>query len=141
MAKVNTKWVKEQFAKAKIRVGVGMAVLKMLECWENIDLKDKDAKEALEVLSKVAMGHALVPDTKDIWIQAEAGFLKVGEVVRIRHDAFTGDLGELHNGRQGIIVALRSGDVIFKSTDGEEPLLEGAHYRPDKLEKLVQTVA
>lgn len=141
MSKVNTNWVKDQFAKAKVRVGVGMAVLKMLECWEDINLKGKDAQEVLEILSKVALGHALVPETRGQWVQAQAGFMKVGETVRVRHDAFDGELGMIHNGREGIVVALRSGDVIFKSNDGQEPVLDGAHYRPDKLEKLIQVNA
>jgi hypothetical protein len=141
MAKINTTWVKDQFAKGKVRVGVGMAVLKMLECWEEINLKGKEAEEALSILSKVALGHSLVPETKDSWVQAQAGFIKVGETVRVRHDAFDGELGMIHNGREGLVVALRSGDVIFKSTDDLEPLLDGAHYRPNKLEKLVRNIA
>ena len=53
------------------------------------------------------------------------------------HDAYEGDLGRVHNGRRGKVVAVRYGDVIFKSTDGKSPVLDGAHYTPYKLEKLV----
>jgi hypothetical protein len=42
----------------------------------------------------------------------------------------------MHNGRRGRVVAVRYGDVIFNSTDNKKPLLEGAHYPPNFLEKL-----
>ena len=45
----------------------------------------------------------------------------------------------LHNGRRGVVVGVRYGDVIVKMTDGKEPALEGAHYPPQKLEKLILT--
>jgi hypothetical protein len=138
MAKVDTEWVKQQFAKAKIKVGVGMAVLEMLKTWEEINLKGKDAEEALKILSQVGLGHALVDDGENIWVDAQAGFMKVGETVRVKVNAFEAELGVAHNGREGTVVALRSGDVIFNSTDGLTPKLEGAHFRPDKLQKLVK---
>jgi hypothetical protein len=72
-------------------------------------------------------------------VQVQPGFIKVSEVVRVKADAFDGELGALHNGRKGVVVGVRYGDVIIKSTDGKEPILEGAHYPPAKLEKLVLT--
>lgn len=138
MAKVDIDWVKQQFAKAKIKVGVGMAVLEMLKTWETINLKGKDAEDALKILSQVGLGHALVNDGKNVWVDAQAGFIKVGEIVRVKADAFEGDIGVIHNGREGIVVALRSGDVIVNSTDEITPELSGAHYRPEKLQKLVK---
>jgi hypothetical protein len=35
------------------------------------------------------------------------------------------------------VVAVRYGDIIIKTTDGKEPVLDGSHYSPYKLEKLV----
>lgn len=138
MSKVDTEWVKQQFAKAKVRVGVGMAVLEMLKTWEDINLKGADAKDALKILSQVGLGHALVEDGQDVWVDAQAGFMKVGETVRVKANAFEGDLGVLNNGREGIAVALRSGDVIFNSTDEIIPKLEGTHFRPNNLQRLVK---
>jgi hypothetical protein len=137
MAKVDTEWVKQQFAKAKIKVGVGMAVLEMLKTWEDINLKGKDAEDALKILSQVGLGYALVNDENKVWIDAQAGFIKVGEIVRVKANAFEAELGVEYNGREGTVVAVRSGDVIFNSTDGAIPKLEGMHFRPDKLQKLV----
>jgi photosystem II stability/assembly factor-like uncharacterized protein len=63
------------------------------------------------------------------------GQISVGDIVRVKHDAYTGDLAYIHNGRRGIIVATRSGDIIFNSTDDFEPKLESVHYRPEVLQK------
>lgn len=137
--KVNYDWVKQQFADAKIRVGVGKAVLRMLKTWEEIDLNTEQSKQVLDILSTVGLGHALVvPNKEEIWIDARRGDLKVGDVVRVSHDAFPGSTGMLHNGRRGVIVAIRSGDIIFNSTDDKTPILDGAHYQPEHLQKRVQ---
>jgi hypothetical protein len=65
------------------------------------------------------------------------GQIKVADVVRVKPDAFDGELGETHNGREGVIVAIRSGDVIFRSTDDKKPLLDGTHYSPYHLQKRI----
>jgi hypothetical protein len=62
----------------------------------------------------------------------------VGDIVRVRNDAYTGKLAPIHNGRPGVIVAIRSGDIIVNLTDMEEPEISGAHYSPEVLEKRVQ---
>ena len=45
--------------------------------------------------------------------------------------------GKIHNGRRGKIVSIRYGDIIVKTTDGKEPMMEGFHYTPQQLEKRV----
>jgi hypothetical protein len=137
--KVDYNWVKQQFADAKIRVGVGKAVLKMLKTWEEVDLDIEQAKQVLDILSTVGLGHALVVPKKDeIWVDARRGDLKVGDIVRVSHDAFNGSTGTLHNGRRGVIVGIRNGDIIVNSTDDTTPQIEGAHYQPEHLQKRVQ---
>lgn len=139
MRKINYEWVKEQFADARVRVGIGKAVLKMLKTWEEIDMGPEQSKEALDILAKVGLGHALVEVNKDeVWVPAKRGQITVGDVVRVAHNAFDTTTGHIHNGRKGIVVAIRSGDVIFKSTDMKEPLLDGTHYSPEKLEKRIR---
>jgi hypothetical protein len=139
MSVVDTQWVQEQFIQARVKKGIGLAVLDMLKAWEPVDLKPDDAKVALEILSKVALGHALVttPPT-ELWVQAQPGQLNVGDAVRIRHDAFNGAEGVGINGRSGIIAAIRSGDIIFNTTDQKSPSIEGAHYRPAQMEKRIR---
>ena len=139
MRKINYEWVKEQFADAKVRVGTGKAVLKMLKTWEEIELEPAQSKEVLEILAKVGLGHALVEINKDeVWVPVKRGQINVGDIGRVAHDAFNDSTGNMHNGRRGVVVAVRSGDVIFKSTDLKEPVLDGTHYDPSKLEKRVR---
>jgi hypothetical protein len=140
MRKINYEWVKEQFADAKIRVGTGKAVLKMLKTWEEIEMDPAQSKDVLDILSKVGLGHSLIEVNKDeVWVPARRGQIVVGDVVRVAHNAFDmTEVGHLHNGRKGIVVAIRSGDIIFKSTDEKEPKLDGTHYTPEKLEKRIR---
>jgi hypothetical protein len=136
---VNYNWVKEQFIEAKVRVGVGKAVLKLLEAWEPMDLTPDQARQVLDIVGKVALGHTLVMPNKDeIWVDARRGDLKVGDQVRVMHDAFDGELGAVHNGRRGHITAIRSGDIIVKMNDGKLPEIDGAHYQPEKLQKRIR---
>jgi hypothetical protein len=141
MKKVNYNWVKEQFAKTSVTVGVGNAVLDLLKVWEKSAPSDSgSAKKALEIFSKVAQGHALVDDSiaSEVWEEVMPGFIKVADIVRVKHNAFSGEIGNIHNGRVGKIVAIRSGDIIFKSTDDIEPVIDGAHYQASKLEKKIR---
>lgn len=136
MPKTDKQWVLEQFEAFRVKVGVGKAVLKLLDTWEGIALTDGQAEEAAQIFAKVALGHALVEENKnEKWAPAQPGFIQVADEVRVMANAFDGELGRLHNGRRGKVVAIRHGDVIFKSTDGKEPILDSVHYSPYKLEK------
>jgi ribosomal protein L21E len=87
------------------------------------------------LFSKLARYEALVPDTPDVvWVPLESGLFSVGDKVRVKSDAFKGDLGLTHNGRTGVIVGIRRGDVIVDIRDGKTPELSGFHYRPHHLE-------
>lgn len=139
MRNINYEWVKDQFARAKIRVGVGKAVLDLLKTWEKIELDTEKSKQVLEIFSQVSMGHSLVQiNTEEVWVDARRGQMSIGDIVRTMHDAFDSTTGHIHNGRRGIIVAIRSGDVIFNSTDDMLPTLEGVHYQPEHLQKRVR---
>jgi hypothetical protein len=119
MGKVNKDWVKDQFTQVKVKVGVGKAILKMLETWEEIDLKEQDSRQALELLAKLGMNEYIVPPKAgDAWADTQPGFIKVADIVRVRPDAYLEpELASLHNGKRGVIVAIRSGDVIVKYDD------------------------
>jgi hypothetical protein len=139
MSKVDIEWVKQQFIATKTKKAVGIAVLELLEAWEPIEMSPQDLRAVLDIFSKVALGHSIVetPQT-ELWVQAQAGQLSVGDIVRVRHDAFDGSIGANQNGRPGIVAAIRSGDIIFNSTDGITPVLDGIHYRPAQLEKRIR---
>lgn len=142
MTNVNFDWVRQQFEEAKVGQAVGTSVLRLLEVWDTMNHNTDSSKEAVEIFSKVALGHALVEPVvpAGTWVQATPGFIRVADIVRVRTDAFTGEVGTMHNGRLGRVVGIRSGDIIVKSTDGKDPELDGAHYSPFHLEKLMLNV-
>ena len=139
MPEINREWIIEQLEAAKVKAGSGKAILKLLEAWSEIPkLSDNMTEEVLQVFPKLARGHTIkIEENEDdyIWLDAQPGQITVGDVVRVKADAFEGNLGSLHNGRRGKVIAIRYGDVIFKSTDEKQPPLEGVHYSPYKLEK------
>ena len=139
MGKVNYDWVNQQLAEAKVRVGTGKAIMKILATWEEIDVPTQQGEEIFALLSKLALGYAIKETPKDqVWVQAQAGQIKVGDVVRIRNNAFSDERAALYNGRAGRVVAVRSGDIIFKSTDDEKRVIDGAHFAPAALEKRIK---
>jgi len=138
MANLDMKWVKEQLQAARVRKPVGDATMKLIELFDSIELTEEHQSKTIEMFSLLAKGHTFVKDKKDeVWVPVRPGDIRVAERVRVRFDAFGGELGTIHNGRVGVVVGVRYGDVIIKTTDGKEPVLDGAHYPPDKLEKLV----
>lgn len=142
MPEVNFEWVKQQLEAAKVKVGSGKAILKLLELWNTLpELSPAMQKETLEVFSKLASGFVfLSPNEEDagVWVPVQPGNVKVGDVVRVAADAFDANLGPTHNGRVGKVVGVRYGDVIVNSTDNKQPTLSGVHYSPYKLEKKVK---
>lgn len=140
MSNLDMDWVKSQLQAAKVRKPVGDATMKLIELIESLDLTPEFRAKAIELFASLAKGHVVIKEKKnETWIPVQAGFIKVAEEVRVKADAFDGELGTIHNGRRGVVVGVRYGDVIIKSNDGKEPLLDGAHYPPTKLEKLVIT--
>ena len=140
MRDLNIKMAKSQLEMAKVSVDVGTSVMKLLEFWKTLPHLASNDAQIVEVFSKLAVGIALIDNQgNEIWEPGMPGFIRVGDEVRVLANAFEGELGQLHNGRRGRVVAVRSGDIIVKTTDGKEPVLDGAHYPPAKLEKLVLT--
>lgn len=145
MPEVDMNWVKEQLTENKTKRVVGDSVIKLLNTWTEIKNTDPDPdkdqanlSQVVELFSKIALGHAIVKENKnENWVPAQAGFLVVADEVRVKWNAFDGEKGKIHNGRRGKIVSIRYGDIIVKTTDGKEPMLEGFHYTPQQLEKRV----
>jgi hypothetical protein len=140
MADIDMDWVRDQMTRGKVKQGAGTSVLRLLEVWNTMNHTDKSAKEAIEVFSKLAMGHAIAeekPPMQGTWVPCQPGQIKVAEIVRVKSDAFTNVQGERHNGRVCRVVAVRYGDIICKSIDDREPVLDGTHYSPHDLEKLI----
>jgi len=145
MAKVDMPWVKEQLTNNRTKRVVGDHVLALLEKWEDLKNTDPDPKkneanlsQIVEIFSKLALGHAIVKEDKnETWVPAQAGQIVIADEVRVKWNAFDGDMGKTHNGRRGKVVSIRYGDIIVKTTDGKEPMLDGFHYTPQQLEKRI----
>jgi hypothetical protein len=138
MKKLDTNWAKSQLEQAKVPVDVGVSVVKLLEVWSTLNHEDKNDYVVSQLFSLLSCSVSIVESPSDeVWEAARPGFIRVGDEVRVMADAFEGELGQLHNGRRGRVVAVRYGDIIIKTTDGKEPVLDGSHYSPYKLEKLV----
>ena len=145
MPEVDMNWVKEQLTENKTKRVVGDTVIKLLNTWAEVKGTDPDPEkdqanlsQVIELFSKIALGHAIVKENKnENWTPAQAGSLVVADDVRVKWNAFDGEKGKIHNGRRGKIVSIRYGDIIVKTTDGKEPMLEGFHYTPQQLEKRV----
>jgi hypothetical protein len=144
MPQIDKQWVLEQLEAAKVKVGSGKAILKLLEAWGEIpELSDKMTEEVMTIFPKLALGHVLKVEENDddyTWTPLQPGQVSVADVIRVKADAFSDKLGPIHNGRRGTVVAVRYGDIIVNSTDGKSPELKGVHYSPYKLEKRVRKV-
>lgn len=142
MPELNQEWIKDQLAAAKVKVGSGKAILKLLAAWEELpELSPNIVEEVLSVFPVLARGHAIKQEESDDdfrWVDAQPGNIIVGDTVRVKFDAYTEKLGATHNGRVGRVIAVRYGDVIVNSTDDKNPPLSGAHYSPYKLEKRIR---
>ncbi len=142
MPEVNHEWIREQLEAAKVKVGSGKAILKLLETWEELPkLSPALIDEITNVFPKLVKGQPLTVEEQEddyFCIDGQPGNIKVGEIVRIKSDAFAEKLGTIHNGRRGVVVGVRYGDVIVNDTDGKNPPLKGVHYSPYKMEKRVK---
>jgi hypothetical protein len=141
MKNLDMNWARTQLENAKIPADAGNSIVQLLELWSKLEHRDEVDSKVVDLFSKICQSIAVVDTpTNEIWEDARPGFLKVGDEVRVKSDAFDDELGRLHNGRRGRIVGVRYGDIIIKTTDGKEPTLDGSHYSPYKLEKLVAVV-
>ena len=70
------------------------------------------------------------------WIQAHATNTKVGDVVKVKDDAFSEPkVADAHNGRICEVLEVRGGDFIVRSIDDRKPFLKRTFYSPNILEK------
>jgi hypothetical protein len=140
MSETDYEWVMRQLTDARVKRGTGDAVLALLKQWDSLKPGDDNLdSEAVAIFSRVAVGHSLVQDDgPEVWVTAQPGQLKVADIVRVKSDAFSGELGALHNGRRGTIIAIRYGDIIVNSNDDKNPKIDGAHYSPYHLEKRIK---
>lgn len=142
---VDIEWVKSQLENSRVPIPVGVSVMRLIEAWNECpELDEATVIKTISLFSDLAQGKAVYsppppPQYENAeFFDAAAGFISVGDIVRVKKDAFTGDAGIIHNSRLGKVVAVRFGDIIVKSIDGIEPEIDGAHYSPYHLQKMLQ---
>lgn len=139
MKHVDLDWASAQLASVRAKKAVGASVMALLAAWGELKHNEGDSEDVLAVFAKLALSHSLLqPESEEVWVEARPGFISVADIVRVKHDAYTDKLGTMHNGRVGKVVAVRYGDVIFRSTDDKLPFLDGTHHSPYKLEKRIK---
>lgn len=127
--------VHDQLKKMRATVAVEDGVKALAETLNDLALSVDTAREAVEALAELVKGHSLLPsETEEAWAPCIPGMVHTGDVVRVRHDAFSGSTGRIHNGRVGKVLFVRSGDISVRSTDDLDPFLDGARYRAENLE-------
>lgn len=134
------EWARTQMTEARYPQEVQTAVERLLEVWYTQRHNNQTQELTLEGFAKLAQGHALIPVTEEneTWVQLKPGNVVIRDVVRVRHDAYAGEVGQHHNGRRGRVVAIRHGDIIVRYEDGKQPPGDGVHHSPHALEKRVR---
>lgn len=130
------EWAHEQFDKARVQQEHRYVVERLLTSYfkdeDSYHLGVKDAEEVGRLFTELALGHNLVVESEKVWEQARPGNLVVRNEVRVKPDAYEGDVGRIHNGREGVIVALRYGDIHVKYDGGQTTI-----HKADALEKRI----
>lgn len=140
MSGYNWQWVFAQLQEKKATKVAGDATIELLKTWIGMNLTPKQAKETVDMFSKLALGQPLTVSVEkdEQWVEARPGAIKVGDEMMVKQDAYdNGDLAQMHNGRRGRVVRISYGNIILKYTDGREPYLDSAHHSPYKLMKKV----
>ena len=94
---------------------------------------EKFLKTVMALSQEHNIAHA---DPESVWIQAKPGMLVVRDYVRVKDDAYTGETGLMHNGKTGVITAIRYGDihVLYEDSTGASTV----RHSPHALEKKVR---
>ena len=97
---------------------------------------DDPRKElVLTTFTDLARGIAIdKPDPNVTWVDATRAKPRQKDRVRIKRDAFSGELGRALNGKEGIIARVSRGSLVV-AVDGEG----STHIAPDKLETRIVT--
>lgn len=136
-------WAREQMSKAGVPQGLQLLIEKLLGTyWQQAAQDEYDpatAENVLGVFSELAKGHTLISENEEeVWVAAKSGSLTVGEEIRVKRNAYDGPAGLVHNGRRGVITAIRYGDIHVRYTDGEELNTPFIKHPPSALEKRVK---
>lgn len=112
-------------------------VLALISVWEQFGFTAEDPRRdrVLDIFSDLARGVALDTDSPDSaweWVPAVKAKPRQKDRVRVKRDAFTGELGVALNGKEGIVARISRGTLVV-AIDNEGSL----HVHPEKLEARV----
>ena len=129
-------WARAQMSEAGYPQEVCTAVERLLDVWWTQRHSPQTATLTLDTFHKLAQGFAVVPEKPDeAWQSVKPGNVVVRDEVRVKFDAYRGEVGQSHNNRRGYVVAIRHGDIIVRYDDGKQPPGDGVHHSPYALEK------
>lgn len=128
-------WVSKQLAGTQLDQQTKDAVVYVLERLRQEDLTDDQERATLNTALKLAAGHSIAETPKDErWGPVVPGDYAVKDVVRVKANAFEGELGQRHNGKQGRVVASRNGLVMVVLDDSPSSEIQ-MRYKPEHLER------
>jgi hypothetical protein len=130
-------WAVDQIDRASLPEDIRGCCLALLSTWDLTHPEGTpERKSALALFSELAQRHPIVNDPA--WVDGKPGRFVVRDRVRVRHDAYQGPAGAIHNGREGYIVGIRSGDILVTYDDSDNPAFNGVRHSPYKLEKRIR---
>lgn len=128
-------WVSKQLAGTQLDEATKDAVVYVLERLRKEDLTDDQERVALDIALKLAAGHSIAESSKDErWGPVLPGDYQIKDIVRVKADAFDGELGQRHNGKLGRVVASRNG-LVLVVLDGSPSSDIQMRYKPEHLER------
>lgn len=133
-------WARRQMDEARTPIGVRVVVEKLLATFSEGVVGQTQGEEIIAIFNKLAAGHALTPppfEEGGKWVDARPGNIVIRDVMRVKADAYGGPAGIAHNGRVGVVVAVRHGDIHIKYTDDRQPKPLSVAHSPFVLEKHV----
>lgn len=133
------EWVRSQFNLMHTQQEVRWVVEQLLSTlWaqtETHQLNADSSAEVVKLFAELAAGHALVTQETHIWDEAKPGRIFVGQHVRTRLDAYSGDVGREFNGLEGQVATVRGLDVQVRYPSIGNRILR---QNPEALEILVR---
>lgn len=131
-------WISKQLAASPHDQAVKDAVVYVIERLRKEDLTDEQEATVMNVATRLVSGHSIAPATAagERWGPVIPGEYQVKDVVRVRSNAFDGDIGQQHNGKRGRVVASRNGFVMVVLDDSPSSEIQ-MRYKPEHLERLI----
>lgn len=132
-------WAHQQMDDVGLPQDIQTAINRLLDVWWTQNHSDRSRELTLDAFVKLAQGWSLVVGSDDeVWELVKPGGIYVRDEIRVRGDAYSDQVtGRAHNGRRGVVVAIRNGDVIVNYTDGRTPPGQGVHHSPQALERRI----